>query len=72
MMKTPDIPHGFITATFDDHAFAAYLRRRGAVDIFKPAGNSVTWRDAAGRAVAVAFYDNASCNREIFIPAEEA
>lgn len=66
------IPTGFITATFTDHEFARYLRSRGAVDNFKHQGNSCAWRDAAGVVVAVAFYDNASSAREIFIPADDA
>lgn len=64
------IPPGFITATFTDHEFARYLRKCGAVNNFKHEDNACAWRGATGAVVAIAFYDNASCAREIFIPAK--
>jgi hypothetical protein len=61
---------GFKRANMTDHEFAAFLRKHDAVERFSHVANSVTWRDAANRAVAVAFYDNAASTHAIWVSEE--
>ena len=58
---------GFERVTLSDHEFAAYLRKRGAIDNYKHVGNSVQWRDDTDVVVAVAFYDNKDCTRDTWV-----
>jgi hypothetical protein len=67
-MNLPRIPANFITARFNDHEFVRYLRKQGAVYNYEHKGTSCTWRNPQDKIVALAFYDNASSSREIFIP----
>ena len=50
-----------------DHVFATFLRQHKAVDNFHTTANATMWRDPTGEVVAVAFYDNATCNYSVWI-----
>jgi len=66
-----------IQRNFTDHQFAAYLRSKGAIDNFHPVPGvpATAWYAGNSRLVAVAVYNNATCEKAIFTedgaPADE-
>jgi len=52
----------------NDHQLAKLLRENGAIDNFTHAGNTCRWFDKNERLVAIAFYDNSKCIRQVFLP----
>lgn len=58
----------------NDHQFAKLLRDNGAIDNFTHgdgsdgAENTCRWFDKNERLVAIAFYDNSKCIRQVFLP----
>lgn len=53
---------------FTDHQFAAYLRAKGAIDNFHQLDGvtATAWYAANSRLVAVAVYNNSTCEKAIF------
>jgi hypothetical protein len=51
-----------------DHELAKLLRDNGAINNFKKEGNTNTWRNDDGKLIAIAFYDNAKCIRQVYLP----
>ena len=67
MIDTSRAPHGFRRSAMGDHELARFLRRHGAIDTWSSVENSNMWRAPDGRAVAVAFYDNAAPSYTLYI-----
>ena len=51
-----------------DHELAALLRKYKAIDNYKKEGNTNKWCDDDGRLIAIAFYDNSKCLRQVYLP----
>jgi len=62
--------YGWRKVEMTDHEFAAYLRKLKAVDKYLSRGNIVEWSTPGGVCVAVAVFDNANCERDIYLPPE--
>jgi hypothetical protein len=58
----------FVPVELNDHELARYLRDMDAIDCYKHVGNSCRWFSPNGRIVALVFYNNQNCTREIRIP----
>ena len=58
----------FVKTQITDHVFAAWLRHNDPKWIYEKVNDTQTnFTDRKGNVLAVVFYDNAACTREIYI-----